>query len=55
VEKKIREDVLKETPKPEGGSSKGITKEQLRAMSPQERFEFSQAHPKEYKELYGGN
>ena len=56
VEKKIREDVLKDTPKPTGGSGKNtITKEKFRAMSTQERYEFSKSHPDEYKELYGGN
>ena len=56
VEKKIREDALKDTPKPTGGnSSTTITKEQFRAMSAQERYAFSKSHPDEYKELYGGN
>jgi len=56
VEKKIREDVLHKTPKPEGGSSSDImTKEKLRAMSANERYEYSQAHPDEYKQIYGGN
>lgn len=56
AEKKIREDVLKDTPKPTGGSGKStITKEQFRAMSAHERYEFSVSHPDEYKELYGGN
>ena len=55
VEKKIREDVLKDTPKPTGGKGKGITKEQFRAMSAQERYDFSIAYPDEYKEFYGGN
>ena len=56
VEKKIREDVLKDTPKPTGGSGKStITKEKLREMSPQERFEFSKSHPDEYKSIYGGS
>ena len=56
VGKKIREDVLKETPKPTGGSgSNTVTIETLRKMSPQERYEFSKSHPDEYKELYGGN
>jgi D-alanyl-D-alanine carboxypeptidase len=53
---KLREDVLKDTPKPTGGSGKNtITKEQFRGMSTQERYEFSVKHPDEYKELYGGN
>ena len=55
VEKKIREDVLKDTPKPTGGSTKSITKEQFKGMSTQERYDFSVKHPDEYKELYGGN
>ena len=56
VEKKVREDVLKDTPKPTGGSGKNtITKEKLREMSPQERFEFSKSHPDEYKSIYGGS
>lgn len=56
VEKKIREDVLHNTPKPEGGnSSNNMTKEKLRAMSATERYEYSQAHPDEYKQIYGGN
>ena len=55
VEKKIREDVLHNTPKPEGGSSSNaMTKEKLRGMSAGERYEFSVAHPEEYKQIYGG-
>ena len=56
VEKKVRADVLKDTPKPEGGSStETMTKEKLRGMSVSERYEYSQAHPDEYKQIYGGN
>jgi hypothetical protein len=56
VEKKIRSDILKDTPKPGGGNSGvGVTKDQLRKMSAQERYDFSQQHPEEYKQLYGGN
>lgn len=56
VEKKIREDVLHNTPKPEGGSSSNtMTKEKLRAMSANERYEYAQANPDEYKQIYGGN
>lgn len=56
VEKRIREDVLHNTPKPEGGSSSNtMTKEKLRAMSASERYEYSVAHPDEYKQIYGGN
>ena len=56
VEKKIREDVLKDTPKPEGGNgSDTMTKEKLRGMTAVERHEYSVAHPEEYNKLYGGN
>ena len=56
VEKKIREDVLKKTPKPKGGNGDDtITIEQFRKMTAQERYDFSVKHPEEYKEMYGGN
>ena len=56
VEKKIRADVLKETPKPEGGNgSDTMTKDKLRGMTAGERHEYSISHPEEYKTLYGGN
>lgn len=56
VEKKIREDVLHNTPKPEGGSSSStMTKEKLRGMTANERYEFAQKNPEEYKQIYGGN
>ena len=55
VEKKIREDVLHNTPKPEGGSSSNtMTKEKLRGMSATERYEFAQKNPEEYKQIYNG-
>ena len=56
VEKRIREDALKDTPKPTGGSGKStITKETLKGMSPLERHVFSVQNPELYKEIYGGN
>ena len=56
VEKKIRADVLKETPKPEGGKgSDTMTKEKFSKMSIAEKHKFSVEHPEEYKKLYGGN
>ena len=56
LEKKIRADALKGTPKPVPGKGDGAkTLEDLRKMTPQERFEFSQQNPEEYKSLYGGN
>ena len=54
VEKKIRADVLKETPKPEGGNgSETITKESFSKMSIAEQLKYSVEHPEEYKMLYG--
>jgi hypothetical protein len=56
VEKKIKSEILKGTPKPGGGnSSDEMTKEKLRGMSPQERYKYSVEHPEEYKQIYGGN
>ena len=56
VEKKIRADVLKETPKPEGGNGSDIiTKESFSKMSIAEQYKYSIEHPEEYKKLYGGN
>lgn len=56
VEKKIRNDILKDTPKPTGGSgSETMTKEKFSKMSIEEQFKFSTEHPEEYKKLYGGN
>jgi hypothetical protein len=56
LEKKIRADALKGTPKPVPDKVDGaMTLENLRKMSTQERLEFSQKNPEEYKSLYGGN
>lgn len=59
VEKKVRAEALKDTPKPTGdGDSKTMTLEKFRKMSPQERYDFSVKNPEEYKTLYtetGGN
>ena len=56
LEKKIRADALKGTPKPVPNKRDGaVTIEDLRKMSTQERLEFSQKNPEEYKSLYGGN
>ena len=56
LEKKIRADVLKGTPKPEGGNgSEEITKEKFSKMSIAEQYKYSVDHPEEYKKLYGGN
>ena len=56
LEKKIRADALKSTPKPVPDKGDGaMTLENLRKMSAQARYEFSQKNPDEYKTLYGGN
>ena len=56
LEKKIRADALKGTPKPVPDKRDGaVTLEDLRKMTTQERLEFSQKNPEEYKTLYGGN
>lgn len=56
VEKKIRADVLKATPSPEGGKgSETMTKEKFSKMSIAEQHKYSVEHPEEYKKLYGGN
>ena len=55
-EKKIRAEALKGTPKPVPDKRDGaVTLDDLRKMSTQERLEFSQKNPEEYKTLYGGN
>ena len=47
---------VKETPIPPvgNGNENVMTKEKLKAMTPNERFEFSQKNPEEYKKIYGG-
>jgi hypothetical protein len=56
LEKKIRAEALKGTPKPVPDKADGaMTLDNLRKMSAQERLEFSQKNPEEYKTLYGGN
>ena len=56
VEKKIRADVLKSTPTPEGGNgSETMTKEKFSKMPIAEQHKYSVEHPEEYKKLYGGN
>lgn len=56
LEKKIRADALKGTPKPVPDKGDGaMTLDKLKKMSAQERLEFSEKNPDEYKALYGGN
>ena len=53
LEKRIRADVLKSTPRPNGDSagSTAMTLESLKKMSDREIFDFQQSHPDEYREL----
>lgn len=56
VEKKIRQDILKDTPKPDGGNAgTTITKEQFDAMGYTERLKVFNENPEIYKEYTGGN
>ena len=61
VEKKIRAEVLIDTPKPTGdGNSKTMTLEKLRKLNPVERERWSRQNPEDYRKLYtetdtGGN
>ena len=47
---------VKETPIPPvgNGNETVMTKQKLKTMTPNERFEFSQKNPEEYKKIYGG-
>ena len=56
LEKKIRADALKGTPKPVPDKKDGVvTREQIAKMPVTERIKFYNEHPEEYKEIYGGN
>ena len=56
LEKKIRADALKGTPKPVPDKADGVvTREQIAKMSVSDRIKFYQENPEEYKEIYGGN
>lgn len=56
--KKLRAEILKQTPRPEaGGNPEGspMTLEAFRKMGAEERLKFAREHAEEYQELYGGN
>jgi hypothetical protein len=56
LEKKIRADALKSTPKPVPDKTDGvITREQVAKMPMSERIKLYQENPEQYKEIYGGN
>lgn len=51
--KKIKADVLKDTPKPPaGGGDEGMTLEKLRGLSDADYNKFATEHPDEFKALY---
>ena len=54
--KSVLANAVKDTPQPPIGNENDVvmTKEKLKAMTPNERFEFSQKNPEEYKKIYGG-
>ena len=56
LQKELETEKLKNTPAPGAGTpaGSGMTLEKLRAMTPAERYEYSQNNPDEYKNLYGG-
>ena len=55
VEKKVRAEALKETPKPApGGGGEALTKEQFDAMGYNERLKVFNEQPDLYKEFIGG-
>lgn len=56
LEKKIRAEALKSTPKPVPNADPGpITREQIAKMSISDRLKFYNENPDQYKEIYGGN
>ena len=56
LEKKIRADALKSTPKPVSDKKDGVTtREQIAKMSVSDRIKFYNENPEEYKQIYGGN
>lgn len=55
-DKAIRAEMLKGTPEPRVGNGEtAMTLEALQKMSVTDRLKFSQEHPEEYRQLYGGN
>ena len=55
LEKRVIAENAKKFPvPPTGDDGKAMTIEELRKLSASERYRFSQEHPEEYKEFYGG-
>ena len=56
VDKKIRAEVLKDTPKPTGdGDNPGMTLDKFRALPAMEREDWARQNPEEYRSLYTAN
>ena len=56
LEKKIRADAFKSTPKPVPNKDGGpITREQIAKMPMSDRIKYYNEHPDEYEKIYGGN
>ena len=53
--KAFSDSLAKNNDLPAGKDTGGMTIEKFRKMTPQERYDFSEKHPEEYKTLYGGN
>jgi hypothetical protein len=58
VKKQVTDELLKDTPKPDGGNPDGddtpkVTRKDISNMSLQEQLKFSKEHPEEYKQAYG--
>lgn len=56
--KKLKADLLKQTPRPGGGGDpegKPMTLDEFRKMGPEDRLRFAHEHAEEYQTLYGGN
>lgn len=56
LEKKIKQDIMKSTSKPDQAGAEGVhmTRDKFLTLSLEERIKFSQEHPEDYKELYKG-
>ena len=55
--KALKLELLKQTPPPSstGNGETAVTLETLKKMTAQERYDFAQKNPDQYKSLYGGN
>ena len=55
LEKKIKAEVIDSTPRPKGGNStNSFTRDDLQKMSLEDRLNFAEKNPDEYKQIYEG-